>query len=144
VDPADVALIPSRASRGGTLVAQLTGEMQMPMESGAVAPPPLTLNANQKYCHACASVLDVRAELCPKCGVRQTAARSESGRSKIAAGVFALLLGGFGAHKFYLGKAGQGILYLVFFWTFIPAFIALIEGILYLTMSDEKFAAKYG
>ncbi len=29
-------------------------------------------------------------------------------------------------------------------WTFIPAVIALIEGIVYLAMSDAKFAAKYG
>ncbi|MFX8824810.1 TM2 domain-containing protein, partial [Acinetobacter baumannii] len=57
---------------------------------------------------------------------------------------FALLLGGFGAHKFYLGRVGQGILYLIFCWTFIPAIIAFIEGILYLCSSDEDFAKKYG
>ncbi|HFF4522772.1 TPA: TM2 domain-containing protein, partial [Acinetobacter baumannii] len=53
-------------------------------------------------------------------------------------------LGGFGAHKFYLGKVGQGILYLIFFWTFIPAIIAFFEGIIYLCTSDEDFAKKYG
>ena len=36
-------------------------------------------------------------------------------------------LGGLGAHKFYMGNIGLGILYLVFCWTFVPAFIALIE-----------------
>ena len=30
------------------------------------------------------------------------------------------------------------------FWTLIPAIAGVIEGILYLTMSDEEFASKYG
>ena len=38
-----------------------------------------------------------------------------------------LFLGGFGAHRFYMGQIGIGVLYVVFFWTFIPAFVALIE-----------------
>lgn len=65
-------------------------------------------------------------------------------KSKVAAGVLGIVLGGFGAHKFYLGEVGMGILYLVFFWTAIPAIIGLIEGIIYLTMSDAEFARKYG
>lgn len=65
-------------------------------------------------------------------------------KSKVTAGVLALLLGGFGAHKFYLGKGFQGAFYLLFFWTFIPSLLALIEGISYLAMSPQKFAAKYG
>lgn len=66
-----------------------------------------------------------------------------SPKSKIAAGVLAILLGGLGVHKFYLGKIGQGILYLIFCWTAIPSFIGIIEGIIYLTSSDEKFYSKY-
>lgn len=38
-----------------------------------------------------------------------------------------LFLGGIGAHHFYLGKVGLGVLYLLFCWTFIPAIVALIE-----------------
>lgn len=41
----------------------------------------------------------------------------------------ALLLGGVGVHKFIAGKAAQGILMLLFCWTFIPAIIAFIEAI---------------
>ena len=63
-------------------------------------------------------------------------------KSRVTAGVFALLLGGIGVHKFYMGKIGMGILYLIFCWTGIPAFVALIEGIIYLTESDEKFASR--
>lgn len=64
-------------------------------------------------------------------------------RSKITAGILALLLGGLGIHKFYLGKGGQGILYLIFCWTWIPSIIAFIEGIIYLTMDEDKFDQKY-
>lgn len=63
-------------------------------------------------------------------------------KSRIAAGVLAILLGGIGVHKFYMGKIGMGILYLLFCWTGIPALIGLIEGIIYLTESDEKFASR--
>jgi TM2 domain-containing membrane protein YozV len=66
-----------------------------------------------------------------------------SGRNRIVAALLALLLGGFGIHKFYLGKIGQGILYLLFCWTFIPTIIGWIEGVIYLTRSDEEFAAEY-
>lgn len=65
------------------------------------------------------------------------------GKSKITAVLLALFLGGIGAHKFYLGSIGLGILYLLFFWTGIPLIIALIEGIVYLRMSEEEFRAKY-
>lgn len=58
--------------------------------------------------------------------------------------VLALLLGGIGAHKFYLGRVGWGIIYLLFCWTFIPSLIAFIEAIIYVTMSDQAFAQKYG
>lgn len=53
----------------------------------------------------------------------------------------ALFLGGLGIHKFYLGKSGAGIVYLLFCWTFVPEIIAFIEAIIYFTQSDEAFAA---
>lgn len=64
-------------------------------------------------------------------------------KSKLIAGLLALFLGGFGIHKFYLGKWGQGLLYLVFCWTYIPGIIGFIEGIVYLVSDDEKFARKH-
>ena len=60
-------------------------------------------------------------------------------KSKTTAGLLAILLGAVGAHKFYLGKTGMGILYLVFCWTYIPGIIGLVEGIIYLTKSDADF-----
>ena len=96
--------------------------------------------ADEKFCESCGDIIKIKAELCPKCGVRQ---RSASTKSKTTAGLLALFLGGLGIHKFYLGKNGQGVLYLLFFWTFIPAIIAFFEAIYLLLMTDENFAAKY-
>ncbi len=64
-------------------------------------------------------------------------------KNKIAAGLLAIFLGGFGIHKFYMGKIGKGILYLLFSWTFIPSFIAFIEGIIYLCSNDHNFQVKH-
>jgi hypothetical protein len=36
--------------------------------------------SDEKYCHACGGVIRARAELCPKCGVRQPAEESEGDR----------------------------------------------------------------
>lgn len=64
-------------------------------------------------------------------------------KSKTTATVLCFFLGGFGIHRFYLGQTGLGLLYLIFFWTFIPAFIALIDFIVLLLMSEETFNQKY-
>lgn len=64
-------------------------------------------------------------------------------KSKIAAGVLGILLGGLGIHKFYLGKVGQGIVYLLFCWTFVPEVIGFIEGIIYLCSNDHNFQVKH-
>ena len=104
---------------------------------------------DEKFCHECGAVIRAKAEICPKCGVRQSVGSNglsitPNGKNKLAAALFAILLGDLGIHKFYLGQVGWGVLYLLFCWTFIPAIVGLIEGIIYLSMSDQAFAQKYG
>jgi len=72
---------------------------------------------------------------------------------KILAGVLAILLGGLGVHKFILGYTKEGIIILVI--TLILGILTcgiagwamgvlgLIEGIIYLTKSDEEFYNTY-
>lgn len=72
---------------------------------------------------------------------------------KILAGVLAIVLGGFGIHKFILGYNKEGVILLVL--TLVLGFIScglgasvtgligLVEGIIYLTKSDEEFYATY-
>lgn len=95
------------------------------------------------FCRGCGKEIHSSAQACPHCGATQGLS-TPGKKSRISAALFAAFLGGFGAHKFYLGKVGQGFLYLIFCWTFIPSIIAFIEFIIYLCMSDEDFAKKYG
>ncbi|MFE4106847.1 NINE protein [Almyronema epifaneia] len=47
-----------------------------------------------------------------------------------------------GLHKFYLGQPVWGILYLLLGWTQIPRIASAIEGVWYLSLSDEAFSAQ--
>ena len=96
---------------------------------------------DEKFCESCGEAVKIKAVVCPKCGVPQ---RKSNERNKVIAGLLGIFLGGFGAHKFYLGKIGQGFLYLIFTWAVVPWIIGFVEGIMYLSMKDEKFAEKYG
>ena len=60
-------------------------------------------------------------------------------RNRREAGVLAIVLGGLGIHKFYLGKYGKGLLYFATCWSGIPVLISIGEGIHFLTESDEQF-----
>ena len=64
-------------------------------------------------------------------------------KSKIVTAVLAWFLGWVGGHRFYLGQTGKGILSLIFFWTFIPAIIAVFDTIIFLVMDEHKFNLKY-
>jgi TM2 domain-containing membrane protein YozV len=102
-----------------------------------------TPGPDEQYCSSCGEIIKKEAEICPECGVRQKSAVSDSSKDRATAGILAILLGWIGAHKFYLGETGLGILYLCFFWTGIPAIVGLIEGIIYLTKTDEEFQRQY-
>lgn len=65
---------------------------------------------------------------------------------KLVAGLLAIFLGYLGIHKFYLGYSTAGVIMLVvglLSCGTIMGIIGLIEGIIYLTKSDEEFAATY-
>lgn len=84
---------------------------------------------------------------------------SDVAEKKILAGILGILLGSLGVHKFVLGYSQEGVLMLgltlaswvVTFCTFGLTFflplaisvIGMVEGIIYLTKSDEEFAATY-
>jgi TM2 domain-containing membrane protein YozV len=108
--------------------------------------------AQRFFCYACGDRIDARAEICPRCGVRQPPRHGPSAApsvidpeapSKVAAGLLAILLGGLGVHRFYLGDLGLGLLYALFSWSGVPSVIGLIEGIVYLAKSDEAWAREH-
>lgn len=104
-------------------------------------------------CPSCGNSVSDQAATCPKCGasinpsgsVQNQGAFSPAnpiGKSKTTAGVLALLLGGIGVHRFYLGQTVIGLLYLLLCWTWIPCIISLVDGIMLLTQPDEEFRVK--
>lgn len=122
-----------------------------PVPAVASMPPPQRTTADQRHCHGCGNIIHASAPTCPQCGAQQfrdQASSQFSGgvtKSRVTAAVLAFLLGGLGVHKFYCGKIGFGFLYLIFFWTWIPALVALVEGVIFLTgaSTDEEFTRKY-
>ena len=64
-------------------------------------------------------------------------------RRKVIQTILSMLLGTFGAHKFYQGKSFQGVLYALFCWTGLPTVISFVEGIRYMVMPMEDFYLQY-
>jgi TM2 domain-containing membrane protein YozV len=87
------------------------------------------------------------------------AAKPAGADKKLAAGLCGILLGAFGVHKFILGYQTEGFILLGVtlaawvitfitcgigvFLVFIPSIIGIIEGVIYLTKSDEDFVNTY-
>lgn len=94
--------------------------------------------ADEKYCESCGQLIKIKAEICPHCGVRQ-----KNKVSKVALVLITFFLGGLGGHKFYTRQYLWGGVYFLFFWTGIPAIVALIEFIIYLFTSEERLQEKY-
>ena len=117
------------------------------------------------YCSACGNAMDARAELCPKCGVRQRPAIAP--KSRMITAMLAIFLGSFGLHRFYLGQALLGLAYTITWFLFMVAFVgflvngaglaallsllatglptvvSFIEGVVFLCTSDADFARRY-
>lgn len=68
---------------------------------------------------------------------------------KVLAGILAIVVGAFGVHKFVLGYTTEGIIMLLLtvltcgVAAAVTSIIGIVEGILYLTKSDEDFVRTY-
>ncbi|WP_064966493.1 TM2 domain-containing protein [Tenacibaculum ovolyticum] len=68
---------------------------------------------------------------------------------KVLAGVLAIVLGALGIHKFILGYTKEGVIMLLGtvltcgFGSMVTGIIGLVEGITYLTKTDEEFIDTY-
>ena len=119
-----------------------------------------------RYCTKCGATNDETAQYCVSCqspmspvsggyqpmqSVNQGGSQSMAdwkalgADKKVAAGICGILLGGLGVHKFILGYTTEGIIQLVIgvVTCGIGGIIGLVEGIIYLTKSDEEFVRTY-
>jgi TM2 domain-containing membrane protein YozV len=91
---------------------------------------------NEKYCQECGEIINIKAEICPKCGVRQQMTSSAAPADKEAQNKWLVtlllcwLVGVFGVHRFYTGHIGIGIAQLLTFggcgiWTLVDLIIII-------------------
>jgi len=64
-------------------------------------------------------------------------------KDKNIAAILAFFFGWMGAHKFYLGQIGSGVVYLAFSWTAIPLFVSFIEFIILALMDKDEFNRRF-
>lgn len=64
-------------------------------------------------------------------------------KDKTVAILLCFFMGAFGVHKFYLGQNVWGVLYLIFFWTFIPGIVAFFEFFILIFMSESEFNRQF-
>lgn len=101
------------------------------------------------YCPKCGEELNNDANFCPNCGEKtaeytnpifgnQTKVGDDRRKSKLAAGILGIFLGGFGIHNFYLGFTGKGIAQILltflvcgtgYIWGFIEGIMILVGSI---------------
>ena len=105
--------------------------------------------AGKNFCGSCGAQTTPDQVVCVKCGV--SFAGGTGKKSKVVAGVLAIVLGAYGGHQFYLGNIGSAIIRLAVSFlgmilvlpTIIMGVISIIEGIKYLQMTDETFEETY-
>jgi len=72
-------------------------------------------------------------------------ATSNGENKKMIAGILAIVIGSLGIHKFVLGYTKEGIIQIILTVVTcgLAGIIGLVEGIIYLTKSDEEFYETY-
>ncbi len=116
-----------------------------------------------RYCTKCGATNEESAQYCNTCQAplapvgggyqpmqsvnpgQMTDWKALGADKKLVAGLCGILLGGFGVHKFILGYTTEGIIQIVitFVTCGVGSIVGLVEGIIYLTKSDEDFVRTY-
>ena len=120
-----------------------------------------------RYCTKCGAINDDTAQYCTNCQAPLTSPPGSAGGGyqpmesvnqgamtdwkaagadkKITAGICAILVGWLGVHKFILGYTTEGIIQLVLgvLTCGLTNILSIVEGVIYLTKSDEEFVRTY-
>ena len=121
-------------------------------QSAAACPgcgvPPLS---QKKFCRNCGTETQPIQAMCLKCGAGL--AQPGPNEKKILAGILGILLGSLGIHKFILGYTREGVIMILITLvggictcgaaSGVMHIIGIIEGVIYLTKSDEEFEQAY-
>ena len=110
-----------------------------------------TNNNTPAVCKSCGRELSAGSVFCPYCGAStaqhqtpQPDPAATNQKSRLLAGLLAILLGAFGVHNFYLGFMGKAVTQLILgllgCTIVISAIWGLIEGILILTQDTTDAA----
>jgi TM2 domain-containing membrane protein YozV/Tfp pilus assembly protein PilE len=116
-----------------------------------------------KPCPFCREIIKADALKCKHCGsmvqadslpqqpainppqnqVNSNPAQQVKFKSQTTAAILCAFLGGFGAHRFYLGPIWVGVIYLLLFWTGIPGLISCVEVLVIVFSSQATWARKH-
>jgi TM2 domain-containing membrane protein YozV len=123
-----------------------------------------------RYCTKCGATNDESAQYCVSCQAplspvgtyepmqsvnpgQMTDWKAAGGDKKVIAGILGILLGWAGVHKFILGYTTEGLIMALVsivggiftcgITTMVVSVIGIVEGIMYLTKSDEEFVRTY-
>lgn len=117
-----------------------------------------------RYCTKCGAINDEMAQYCTNCQAPLSAASSGGfpppvqvppgqmtdwkalgADKKMVAGILGILVGSLGIHKFFLGYTTEGLIQIgiTVVTCGMGGIVGLIEGIIYLTKSDEDFVRTY-
>ena len=123
-----------------------------------------------RYCTKCGAINDEMAQYCTNCQAPLTQVNAAGGGyqpvqpahpgamtdwkamgadKKVLAGVLGIVVGAFGIHKFVLGYTTEGVIMLLTtvltcgILAIVPSVIGIVEGIIYLTKSNQEFVQTY-
>ncbi len=86
------------------------------------------------FCAKCGKEINDEAVVCVNCGCTVKPVYTKGEKTFVAALLLCLFLGGFGAHRFYVGKTGTAILQLLltlsFFLCWVTAIWVLVDLIM--------------
>lgn len=163
---------PPQPENGGVTTTQYCTNCGTEVSPGAAVCMSCGFNplAQRNFCAGCGSATTPGQVVCTSCGralgavVGVAGAPPYGAKNKVAAGLLGIFLGWAGAHKFYLGRTNPalimllgslggwiigGILLFVFVGIFLflvpvaMSVIGLVEGIIYLTKTDQQFYEEY-